>query len=247
MKYSIIIVSVFLLFSCSSNKKSDPNVIVKELQLNSKYYIGTRASDNKSNIYTVDEKSNPSASDTIRHYLLNTWTDIQFWDVDGGYLLFKEYIKISSDGYKMSLSELDYLNDDYINGKEKEYLTRIEKEANEKNKQVVSQEINSKDELKSARRDEIVTKLIFAKKTADELGHKYSEAKNDIYGDERSILLKCNFILGEMKGLRNNLVNFHNNNISDFDGQLTGKFEGIMYTLENKISVYDYELKSVIN
>ncbi len=96
----------------------------------------------------------------------------------------------------------------------------------------------------SPRYQEISTKLGYAKKTGDELGHKYAAIKSNVNNSERSVLMQCSFILGEMKALRKNLLEFHNKNISDFDSNLTSKFESIVHTLDNQISVYDYEINT---
>lgn len=110
-KYLYLFLTV-LLFGCSENK--DTNIIDKEFQLNEQYFVGRRTSDKLANVYTKEIKSGLFGKDTIRHYLLNNWTNIEYWDGKGGVLVFKEFNKASNDGLEIPLSDIKNLTDSYL-------------------------------------------------------------------------------------------------------------------------------------
>jgi hypothetical protein len=117
MKNTLLIIKFFLLFlimlqSCS--KQNDLNIIGSELILDNQYFVGRRTSDDLANIYTKEIIEGFFINDTIRKYSLNTWTNIEFWDGDNGYLLFKDYTKADENGLKIKLENISYLSDEYL-------------------------------------------------------------------------------------------------------------------------------------
>lgn len=126
-KYLYLFLTV-LLFGCSENK--DTNIIDKEFQLNEQYFVGRRTSDKLANVYTKEIKSGLFGKDTIRHYLLNNWTNIEYWDGKGGVLVFKEFYKASNDGLEISITELSNLSYNYLIEKQEEEIKKALQEEN---------------------------------------------------------------------------------------------------------------------
>lgn len=131
MKYTQILFLMMFCLSCSSNRQPDPNVIEKELQISDNYFIGKRSLDDKANIYTMKIESHIFYTDTIRLYALNNWQNIEYWDGDGGYLLFKD-LNGDDDGLKIKISEMNNLNDNYLIIQEKQIVARKEEEQKKK-------------------------------------------------------------------------------------------------------------------
>lgn len=116
---SILIIIITISISCSQN--NDPNKIVQQVKFakdypyrDVDYYIGRR-SDGLANFYTITVSESLFHNDTVRNYLLSNWQNIEYWDGSGGYFLFKDITDLGNDGFKLKLSELKNLSDEYLN------------------------------------------------------------------------------------------------------------------------------------
>ena len=134
LRYIIIFILISL-FGCNSSN-NDSNKIIKEIQIYNQYFIGKRSVDQLVNIYTKELKSGFWSDDTIRHYLLGNWTNIEYWDGEGGFLLFKNFQKTSSDGLKIPISIISNITDSYLVLMEENIIKDKKKEEQEKEENV---------------------------------------------------------------------------------------------------------------
>ena len=115
-KYLLFSAIIVFFYGCQPNL--DKSIIIEEIRLNDRLFLGKRAQDSLSNIYEKDIKYWIVFNDTIRHFQLDDWTNIEYSENDGGTLIFKDYTAASADGLRVKPWELDGFNSKYLTEKD---------------------------------------------------------------------------------------------------------------------------------
>ena len=124
---ALLVILGIVFISKNILSKSDGIKIVNSIEISDGLYLGKRASDGLSNIYTQKIDKGTFHTDTIRLYQLNTWRKIDYEKKS-----FEEYLRIKFPEYEIEIGSSDFkaINDSFIQSLKERKVKEIEDEKN---------------------------------------------------------------------------------------------------------------------